>query len=366
MNRKCIIYRVFIAMLAAVMICSGLNATEKIAADNKNIHYEGVKIVTKEPDGGIRYRRFTDMIYNTPSLNKNKGCSVPSLKAQTTPCVKMLFKTKSKNIKLFFKTAPEYEHRGASFGIYQNGKWWKSLDFNKDQRDMELNIISETPGKEVLYTVAFPCWSNPFFYGMELDDGATLVPFKPVKRKIYVAYGDSVSHGTGQKGSYQTWPYKLADKINYEVYSLAVGGASIRLPVIEMFREFEHIDLITIYIGINDAARKSVEQYKKDYDAMLSIIRKFHPDTKIVCITMHTVPENKVGKFSKVKLVDYRKPVIEVVAQRQKNGDKNIFLVKGEELASLADAMNPGNVHLSIEGADRWAEKLYQKIKDKL
>ena len=366
MKKKNIMYREVIVMLTAGMMCSGLNAVEKIAADDPNIHYEGIKIVAKEADGGMRYKRFTDEIYNITPPNKKKGDTVPSRKAQTTPCVKMLFKTKSKKIKLFFKTLPEYEHRGASFGIYQNGKWWKSIDFNKDHRDMELNITPETPGKEVLYTIALPSWSNPFFYGMELDDGASLIPFTPVKRKIYVAYGDSVSHGTGQKGSYQTWPYKLAEKINYEVYSLAVGGASIKLPVIEMFGQFDHIDLITVYIGINDAARKSIEQYKKDYDEMLSIIRKYHSKTKIVCITMHTVPEDKVGRFSKVRLIDYRKPVIEIVTARRKEGDGNLFLVHGDQLTTLKDAMNPGNVHLSIEGADKWAEKLYQKIKDKL
>jgi lysophospholipase L1-like esterase len=202
---------------------------------------------------------------------------------------------------------------------------------------------------------------------MELDKGKKLLSYSPPKKPLYVAYGDSVSHGTGQKSaSYLTWPYKLAEKLGYDYYSLAVGGAKIKLPVVECFQYFDQVDLVTFYLGINDAASKTVAEYKKDYDDALGIIRKYHPTAKIFCITMHTIPEDKVGKFTKVPLIQYRQPVIDLIAARQKAGDKNIFLVDGTKLVGLDDAMNPGNVNLSVDGADKWAKNLYQKIKPNL
>ncbi len=357
--------------LAMIGLLAGLTATsavgEVVKPNDPNIHYEGVKFISQQPDGGLRYQRFTDEIYQLSPIRAKQGNTVPAKKAQTTPCVKMLFKTSSPTIHLTFKTPLGYEHRGANFGVYQNGKWWKSIDFRSKDREMELRIESQTPGEPVLYTIAFPSWSNPHFYAMKLEGDHHLEAFTPAKRKVYVAYGDSVSHGTGQKSaSYLTWPYQLAEKIDYKIYSLAVGGASIKLPVIEMFGEFEEIDLITIYIGINDSARKTLAEFRQDYDDMLSIIRKHHPETKIFCITIHAIPGDKRGRFSKIKLVDFRQPIIDVIRQRQQQGDKNLFLIDGQSITTLDDAMNAGNVHLGVDGAAHWAENLYQQIKNKL
>lgn len=368
-NRK-IDYKKIGEMLEQMMLIAPKHVGDvslSTPAKDPNIHYEGIKFASQEPDGGLRYKRFTDKIYELSPIRASQGNTVPAKKAQTTPCVKMLFKTDSPTIKLAFKTPLGYEHRGANFGVYQNGTWWKSIDFGSKTREMELVIQSQTPGDSVLYSVAFPSWSNPHFYGMQLEDGHQLEPFAVKPKNVYVAYGDSVSHGTGQKSaSYLTWPYQLAEKLDYEIYSLAVGGASIKPHVIEMFDEFKKIDLITIYIGINDSARKSLAEFRQDYDEMLSIIREHHPDTKVFCITIHAIPEDKVGKFSKVKLVDYRKPIVDLIRQRQQQGDKNLFLIDGQSLTTLDDAMNPGNVHLSIDGAANWAQKLYSQIKDKL
>lgn len=342
-------------------------ASEIIPANDANIHYQGILFVNPQSNGSVSYHRFTDSIYQLSPPRSKKGETVAWKKAHTTPCVKMLFKTSSPFVKLTFKTPPDHEHRAANFGIYQNGKWWKSLDFSNKTRDMELEIQSQTPGESTLYTIAFPSWSDPSFYGIELKAGHQLEAFTPSKKKIYVAYGDSVSHGTGQKSaSYLTWPYQLAEKLDYEIYSLAVGGTSIRLPVIEMFDQFKKIDLITIYIGINDSARKSLEQFEQEYDQVLSTIRKNHPDTKIFCITLHAIPAEKSSKLTGIKLIDFRKPVTSVVTKRQQQGDGNLFLIDGESLTTLDDAMNPGNVHLSIDGAKHWAEKLYPQIKNKL
>jgi lysophospholipase L1-like esterase len=277
----------------------------------------------------------------------------------------MLFKTDSDHITLFFKVPDGFVHRGANWRVLQNGKVWKDIDFNAKQRDMTLDLVSATPGKPVVYTVVFPSWSDPLFHGIELDPGKKLLPFTPPSKPLYVAYGDSVSHGTGQRSAtYLTWPHKLAQQLGYDFHSLAVGGASIKPEVVEAFKEFKHIDLITFYLGINDAGNKTPEQYRKAYDEALSIIRKYHPKTKIFCITIHSIPEDKKGRFA--PLVAYRKPVGQVVAARRAAGDENLFLVKGTDLVGLDGALNPGNVHLSIEGADTWAKNLARIIRKDL
>jgi len=349
---------------SAVAPASG---ADRIAPANPDIHFKGVLAKKPADDGGLELLRFPKDLYETVFRVRRKaapGKPVQS-KARTTTGVEMLFKTDRDHAKLFFKTPEGFAHRGANWRVLQNGKVWKDFDFNARQRDMTLDLVSETPGKPVVYTVVFPSWSDPFFYGIELDKGTSLLPYTPPERPLYVAYGDSVSHGTGQRSAtYLTWPYKLAQKLGYDFHSLAVGGASIKPQVVETFEQFEKIDLITFYLGINDTGNKTPEQYKEAYDEALSIIRKSHPETKIFCITIHTVPDGKKGRFA--PMAAYRKPVEDVVAARRAAGDNKLFLVKGTDLVGLDDAATPGNVHLGIEGADKWARNLHKIISKNL
>ena len=343
-------------------------AAEVVPPNSPNIHFQGAKFFQTLEDGGLECDRFpVEVLKSEFTPKRPKPDEVWGGKARTTTGVKMLFKTDSNKVVLHFKIPETFVNRGANWLVLQNGKEPEPFDFRRKDRVMDLEISSKTPGKPVVYTVVYPSWANPVFYGMELDKEKKLLSYTPPKKPLYVAYGDSVSHGTGQKSAaYLTWPYKLAEKLDFDYYSLAVGGAKIKLPVVECFQYFDCVDLVTFYLGINDAASKTVEEYKKDYDDALGIIRKYHPDAKIFCITLHTIPEDKVGKFTKVPLIQYRQPVVDVVTARQKAGDKNLFLVDGTQLVGLEDAMNPGNVHLSVEGADKWAERLYKKILPKL
>jgi lysophospholipase L1-like esterase len=89
-------------------------------------------------------------------------------------------------------------------------------------------------------------------------------------------------------------------------------------------------------------------------------MREKHPDTKIYCISM-TYTTQLNSKKSKISVDDFRKVVREVVAKRQNNGDKNLFLVKGEDLTTKANLKD--KVHFSVDGAKLFADALYQEIK---
>ena len=338
-----------------------------VAPTNSAIRFQGALFIKTLEDGGVECRRFPDDVLRAFPPKKPKPGEAWGGKARTTTGVKMFFKTDSRKVLLHFRVPEGFVDRGANWLVLQDGRPWKKFDFSAKQREMELKLESASPGRPMLYTVVYPSWADPVFYGMELDKGARLQSFTLPKRPLYVAYGDSVSHGTGQKSaSYLTWPYQLAEKLGCDYYSLAVGGAKIMLPAVECFKYFKKVDLVTFYLGINDAAVKSPEEYARDYDAALGVIRKYQPDAKIFCITIHTLPEDKVGKFTKTPLAAYRQPVRDVVAARQKAGDKNLFLVEGTTLAGLEDAMNPGNVHLGVDGAKRWADRLYEVIAPKM
>jgi len=360
--------KILLPLTAIYMISTATINAAEIKADDPAIKYEGVLYRDELNDGGIGYRRFLVPLLKAglPKFRLKKFETEP-VKALTTPCMKMFFKTDANKVTAHFKILKTATDRGSNFGIYRNGKFWKDANFRKSKtypNNLEIELTPEKKRETTLYQISFPSWANPTFYGLTLEKADKLIPLELPKKKIYVAYGDSVSHGTGQKSAaFLTWPYKLADKINYEVYSLAIGGAKINRNLFPMFKQFKKIDLMTIYIGINDAGGKTLKEYSDDYKALLDTVRADHPETKIVCISMHTLPENKVGKKDATPLRKYGEIVKKIVLQKQADGDKKLILVDGTELVGLEDAMNPGNVHLSIEGADKWAKNLYKKIK---
>ena len=119
--------------------------------------------------------------------------------------------------------------------------------------------------------------------------------------------------------------------------------------------------MITVLIGFNDYNGKgiSAEEYSKRYTNVLNTLREKHPSTKIYCISMTYTTQNN-SKTSQIPADDFRKVVREVVAKRQNNGDKNIFLIKGEDITNETSLKD--KVHFSIQGAHDFAEALYTAI----
>jgi lysophospholipase L1-like esterase len=126
--------------------------------------------------------------------------------------------------------------------------------------------------------------------------------------------------------------------------------------------DFKHIDVMTILIGFNDYNGEGVDlkTYKNRYEKVLKTIRSKHPNTKIYCITM-TYTTQLNSKKTGIPAEGFRRSVREVVNSRQKNGDKNIYLIEGEKISSEKNLKD--KVHFSIEGAKNFANALYLQIK---
>ena len=310
-------------------------------------------------DGKMHYFRFK------PELRSMKKVKLQqdSKKGKTTSGVSLLFKTNSKKITLNFAIKAGDENRGSSFGLYINGKWQRALNFPKKMKDLELNISGD--GTMSKFEVVLPNWSNPSLKNISIDEKSALEKVGKLG-ETYVAFGDSISHGTGQKGTYDTYPFILAKKLNKELYNVAVGGGKISQPVSEQIFEMSDIDLLTILIGYNDLnSGKSTKEYKKQYKEFVSQVRESKPFTKIVCISPLFTTNTKINKAG-AKIEDYRTAVKEIVKEFKRGGDEFIYFINGPDVTSVKNLCELGvkdNVHLSIKGAAMLADELYKKIK---
>jgi len=346
-----------------VWLLLSLNAVagQIISAHDDRIQVQGTRYITRT-ETGLRFQRHREDVLKLPrqTLGLNPD------KARNTAGIVLAFRTDSKQLALKFRILSA-NYMGTAFGVFENGKLSRESQFKPQAEEAVLKFCSNSPGMS-LFEIALPSFANVEFQSLEIDDGATLQKMPLPKIKVYVALGDSISHGVGQEGtSHKTWPFLLAHKLNYELFNLAVGGAKVSVPTAEMLADWEHIDLITILVGYNDLHfdGKTPEQYKEKYSQMLDAIRKNHPETPVYCISLLYTRKPKSDKTG-ATAEDFRSVLAELIRERRQT-DPHIFLIEGDKITSAENLRTdrPNDpVHLSVKGAALLADKLSSLIKE--
>ena len=356
LTRKSLKPFLFVSFLFAHFV--GYSKT--VPLDNKNIHVTGAAYVFRSPDK-LFCKRFSDETLNTPDDIRMFKTET----ASTTSGIILQFKTNSSFIHLTFTHEPGKNEMGF-FRILKDGGELKTIQFAENKDNIEIQLDSLSSKKEAVYEIILPSFSNFSLTKLEIDDNSKLIAFQSPKKKIYIGFGDSITHGRGQDGaSYLTYPFLLAQKLNMDMYNESVGGAKVSIPMAEMAKDLPEADVITYLIGYNDfnGASHTLERFEKDYRQFLTILRKNQPKAKIFCITLLYTKKTE-NPVTHLTPGDFRRIIEKVVAEYQAT-DNNLCLIKGDEITS-AENLQPGAktdaVHLTKKGAVLFADALYREI----
>ena len=348
--------------LLPIILClftHSLIAQNYISPSNKNIQIEGAYFQKMVNENELQLHRHSEKIY----AQKAKELLFNPNKARSGSGIIIKFKTSSEKVTLHFKAIKGGKGR-MQFGVMENGKLnsLQKAKYNLDI-DFEISFSSKNKNASSEYWVSLPLFIDTHFKGITLDEGSQLEKFSKKKKKKYVAFGDSITHGRGQNTTFETYPYQVAETLDYELFNIAVGGGKTSTAAAEMLRdEFDEIDLMTILIGYNDYNGQGVspEEYKKRYHSVLKTIREKHHSTKLFCITP-TFTTQKKSKKSGLAIEEFREVVRDVVIEAKAAGDRNIFLIEGEKYSD-ENSLND-KVHLNVEGAQKLAEGIIAEYK---
>ena len=329
-----------------------------ISPHDPKIKVEGSNYTSNENSELIMHRH-SDKAYAGTNLSNRFN----PVKARTGSGIILHFKTASPTLNVKLKIR-EGNSSSSTFGIFRNGEQTDTVIISYDaDKEFSIELNSNVVGEEVLYSVTMPIWTDVSCLGLELENGYELVDFELIEKPVYVAYGNSITHGRGQNGAYETYPYLVSEMFGWELFNLAVGGGKTSVVMGEMIRDdFDKIDVLTVLIGYNDynGEGSDVESYIQRYNAFLDTVRTGHPETKIFCISLtHTT--NLVSEASGINVEDFRTAVENIVSERVAAGDMNIFLIKGDELTTEESLQDP--VHLSLQGASDFADSLFAHMK---
>ncbi|MCK4919656.1 MAG: hypothetical protein KAS71_01340 [Bacteroidales bacterium] len=330
---------------------------DTIELDNPNIIVSGSNYTQRTRDT-IHFQRFSDELLAMSLLESRLN----AVKAHTTTGIVISFKTDSPVIQMQF-TVMEGENRGHNFALYQDGVFTKEFSFSSTAGpDLIMDFSSQSPGNEVLYEISMPNWSITSLTGLKLEEGYDLSDPDSLNKAVYVAYGNSITHGTGQAGTYKTYPFLVSEDMDYELFNLAVGGAKTSVAVAQMLRDdFEQIDVLTMLIGYNDYNGEGIDtiEYRSRYMQFLRTFREVHDSTSIHCLSM-TYTTNTISVKTGISSDDFRAVVRHIVAELNAEGDHNIFFIEGDEISSELNLNDV--VHFSEEGALLFAGDLSRAI----
>ena len=341
-------------MLLALLSFRGFaQDMQTIKPNDEQITYQGAYFISKTDDKAIINRI-------APKTLEEKECLMNPLKANTQTGVSISLATNSSKIIFHLQAREDSKNRSCIMAIYKNGILFKDITLNP-KKTLEPIIIENPNGAQwAEWKLLLPPFYGLNFLGLEIEKESDYKTIETDDQKVYVAIGNSITHGAGQKASYQTYPYLLAEKKGWELYNLGVGGSKISWPIAEMLKD-KKIDIITILWGYNDwnggyiLDKEIIPQYTK----LLKILLESHPKTKIYCI-LPTITKRETPKKGNLTIDQIRLAEEEIIKEFQNKGYKNIFIIKGNEITELSDLKDL--VHFSVDGAAKYAVKLNEII----
>jgi lysophospholipase L1-like esterase len=330
-------------VVAACLGRTGANAAQPVAPSHPLIEIGGLFFAGASADI-VSLDRFSAAVLADPG-----GTFTPA-NAKTTACATIRVRTDSPTVRFQFQLMPGLD-QGHDFSVYQNGAFHLrivSLDFT---------VGSVNPGVPVTFEVVCPSLAVVAFAGIQIADGATLLPVTPRNLPRYAAFGDSITHGTGQ-GSWSdlSYPWLLARRKNWQVFNLAVTG-SRATPSFGAMIDDQPIDVATMLWGHNDWNwENDLPAYRSRCEQFVANFRLHHPTTALYLITLIASTRTSPGINNGYTREDYRNAIRQIVAARVAAGDAGIVVLEGESMTSLNDLSD--GTHLSTEGAENFANAL--------
>ena len=249
----------------------------------------------------------------------------------------------------------------AGCDIYVNAKYWNCVA-PAEPGQMEGLCFEKALRAMREITIYMPLFTEVSILEIGIDGDARIEPPRPFAvDEPAVFYGTSIVHGGASARAGLTYPAILCRMLNLDFVNLGFSGNGKCEP--EMAEALAEIDasLFVIDAGRNHQDR---EDFEPAYQPFIEIIRDRHPDTPIICVTPFYVTGIDWYEGFREQNEGLRDVVRRAVENLKKSGDKNVRLVKGEELLGPDDADGlTDSVHPNSIGFVRVAERLAPVVK---
>ncbi|MDB9744261.1 SGNH/GDSL hydrolase family protein [Fibrobacterales bacterium] len=345
-----------IFFISLALLVSLIHSMVKIPLNDTRIKFEGV-YYPQISDSIVILNRHLDTMKNFSESGISGGWIQQWVKTQTG--VRVRIKTSSPRVKFEFS---QREGGGVIGAVPSSGFTIFSAD-SVIAKFSSLDFILEHPNPEVsqVFELSLPNLWAVNFTGLSLDKGYSLEALPELNNPVYVAIGNSITHGTGQYvSSAKTYPYLLAQKKDWNLYNLAVAGAGMGWGI-ALNTKNQKVDVISVLIGFNDWKYKAfpIEHYQTIYSRLLDSLRSFHPMAQIYAISPLVTKETEYA--APFTIQEMRNMMSSVVKEKQRK-DSSLCMINGPEISNIS--MLSDLVHLNENGARQLSENLTDEMNE--
>jgi len=342
-----------------------------IAPNNSKIHFSGAATVKLSNTKAVLYRFPENYARSTTKLTTPYVSWSDSSKAAASSGISVDFKTNSKNIKIHFaeNTVTTGGVANLAFAVYKNGNLYQTLLSGDDNYTISIN---ETQQESNIWRITLPSFAQVDFTGLEIDASATLEDLPIDNRKVYVAIGNSITHGNGQTNfsTHLTYPWQVADSLGFHLYNWGIGGSKINELVFNNFAQSgisPHV--VTVLWGYNDfncpSANCNTGDYIKNntlvyYKNLMTNLSNTFPNAIIMGIlpTFSTTPDK-----SAIRSLNYLRAEQEKVLQELMLTNNNVCYFNGADYTNASHLVDA--VHLNDAGATAIANRIIGELLNK-
>lgn len=212
---------------------------------------------------------------------------------------------------------------------------------------------ADLPTGEKLVELWLPQYGAFRLTGLELDDGASLMPYMD-PRPRWITYGSSITHCRTAQSPIYTWPAIVARERDYNLTCLGYGGNCHLDPLVACMIRDHPADLISMCVGINIYGGSSLGErtFRWNLLAFARIIREKHPQTPMIIMSpIYSPPRENTPNDVGLTLARMRFEVQEAVRLLQAQGDERVYYVNGLDIfgADLAHLL-PDDLHPNADG----------------
>jgi lysophospholipase L1-like esterase len=184
----------------------------------------------------------------------------------------------------------------------------------------------------------------------------------PSPGRRWCSWGDSITQGTLCPSGRESYVQRVAQSLGWMAINRGFGGAGCPDPLTAIAIATVPWDILTIAIGVNDAALGLVQpaEFGRLYEICLEIICQRQPGKPVLCISpiVCTLEVTETGVPVAARTAQIRQVIGETVARADY---PNVAYLDGLELlaeeAALVDQIHPGPAG-QAQMADRLAPRL--------
>lgn len=183
-------------------------------------------------------------------------------------------------------------------------------------------------------------------------------------KKRLLAYGSSITHGTGLSGAGLSYSAHAAWKLDMDVQNLGASGCCLCEPAMADFLAAQKCDIMTLELSVNMLCRGfSAKEFQDRAEYLVKTVADSDPDRTIACITIFP-HYNDMGKhFREEKLTssseEYRQTLRNIVSSLNR---KNIILIEGPELLTNLGGLSKDLIHPGLRGMIEIGENLALRL----